>query len=86
MHKDNVVHIGEIIGKLNYIDDCEDLVLCGIGYICCNMHIDISKPLPASFYKKCDGTGSWIQFQYERLPEFCYMVRWSIKPCHVQKV
>lgn len=41
MHKDNVIRIGEVFGKLNQIDDSEDSRVCSVGFVCCNVDIDI---------------------------------------------
>lgn len=53
MHKDNVVHIGELLGIINQIDECEDSRVCVVGFVWYNVNIDISKPLLASFSQHC---------------------------------
>lgn len=35
--------------------------------------IDLEKPLPTGFNnKKINGSLSWIQFKYEKLPDLCF--------------
>jgi hypothetical protein len=47
----------------------------GIGwgeYLRVRIRLDIMKPLARGRVLKLNGESSWIEFQYERLPTFCF--------------
>jgi hypothetical protein len=63
--------IGASIGIVEHINtDAE-----GIGwgkFLRVKILLDLKKPLPRGRKINIDGTITWITFQYERLPKFCF--------------
>jgi hypothetical protein len=63
--------IGASVGEVEAVDtDAE-----GIGwgkYLRVKIRLDLEKPLPRGRKINIEGTATWITFQYERLPKFCF--------------
>jgi hypothetical protein len=64
----------------------------GIGwgeYLRVRITLDLSKPLAQVRLLKIKGVSTWIAFQYERLPKFCFLcgvIRHGIRGCLGRKV
>jgi hypothetical protein len=65
------VKIGSSVGEVEEVETDVD----GIGwgeYLRVRIKLDIMKPLARGRVLKLNGESSWIEFQYERLPTFCF--------------
>jgi hypothetical protein len=65
------VQIGSSVVLVEEVEIEED----GIGwseYLRVRIRLDLSKPLARGRVLKLNGEPSWIAFQYERLPKFCF--------------
>jgi hypothetical protein len=65
------VKIGCSVGEVEEVETDVD----GIGwgeYLRVRIRLDIMKPLARGRVLKLNGESSWIEFQYERLPTFCF--------------
>lgn len=71
MGRDLGFKIGSSVGKVEEVNTDKN----GIGwgeYLRVKILIDLSQPLPRGRKLKFEGESTWIDFQYERLPKFCY--------------
>jgi hypothetical protein len=65
------VKLGSSVGQVEEVETDED----GIGwgeYLRVRICLDISKPLVRERVLKLNGETTWVAFQYERLPRFCF--------------
>jgi hypothetical protein len=63
--------IGSTVGIVEEIDTDAD----GVGwgeYLRVRISIDLSKPLSRGRMLKLQGESTWVVFQYERLPRYCF--------------
>jgi hypothetical protein len=63
--------IGSSIGQVEEVDTDED----GVGwgkFLRVRIRVDLTKPLMRGKRLKVQGVSMWIDFQYERLPRFCF--------------
>ncbi|KAK3040000.1 hypothetical protein RJ639_027190 [Escallonia herrerae] len=73
MTTNNAITIGRRIGELQQIEISKDGRLGEKGFLRLRVKIDIEKPLPKGFAMRKEGKeDAWIQFRYERLPDFCF--------------
>lgn len=71
MTKSVGIKIGESIGELEDIEIEED----GIGwgrYLRIRVNVDITKPLERGRALQLGGKSIWVNFKYEKLPNFCF--------------
>jgi hypothetical protein len=71
MGRDVGFKIGSSVGEVEEVDADKD----GIGwgeFLRVKILIDLSKPLPRGRKLKFEGESTWVSFQYERLPRFCF--------------
>jgi hypothetical protein len=64
-------NLGNSVGVVEEVESDE----YGIGwgeYLCVKICLDISKPLARGCILKLKETTTWVAFQYERLPRFCF--------------
>jgi hypothetical protein len=69
------MEIGRKIGATVGVVEAVDTDSRGIGwgeYLRVKILLDITKPLPRGRKINIEGKSSWIRFQYERLPKFCF--------------
>ena len=66
--------LGDQIGTCSEVD-CEEKGRCIGRFICVRVSIDISKPLLEEALIILSSTSKilWVNFIYERLPEFCFI-------------
>jgi hypothetical protein len=65
------VHLGNSMGVVEAVNSDED----GVGwgeYLRVRIRLDISKSLARGRVLKLNGDNTWVAFQYERLPKFCF--------------
>ncbi|XP_059451002.1 uncharacterized protein LOC132181786 [Corylus avellana] len=63
--------IGSTVGLVEEVDTDED----GIGwgkFLRVKIRLDLTKPLARGRRLKIEGSSVWINFQYERIPRFCF--------------
>ncbi|XP_040995985.1 uncharacterized protein LOC121242150 [Juglans microcarpa x Juglans regia] len=63
--------IGSTIGDVLYVDVNGD----GVGwgkFLRIRVNMDITKPIPCGKLIRVEGKQRWVEFQYERLPLFCF--------------
>jgi hypothetical protein len=63
--------IGASMGEVEHVDTDGE----GIGwgkYLRVKIRLDLHKPLQRGRKINVEGTSTWITFQYERLPKFCF--------------
>jgi hypothetical protein len=65
------VQIGNSVGFVEEVDTEEDGVGWG-AYLRVKIRMDISRPLARGRVLKLNGVTTWVAFQYEKLPKFCY--------------
>jgi hypothetical protein len=63
--------IGKSVGIVEDVETEDDGVGWGT-YLRVKIRLDIAKPLPRGRVLKINGSDTWVAFQYERLPKFCY--------------
>jgi hypothetical protein len=71
MNQDTGRRIGSTVGLVEAVDTGKD----GIGwgkYLRVKVVMDLFKPLARGRMLKLQGKSSWVVFQYERLPKFCF--------------
>jgi hypothetical protein len=69
------LEIGRKIGATVGVVEAMDMDSRGIGWgehLRVKILMDITKPLPRGRKINIEGKSSWIHFQYERLPKFCF--------------
>lgn len=77
------VQIGSSMGQVEEVEMDED----GVGwgeYLRVRICLDLSKPLARGRVLKFNGESTWIAFQYERLPKFCFqcdIIRHGVAGC-----
>jgi len=65
------VQLGSSVGQVVEVETEED----GVGwgeYLWVCIRVDLSKPLVRRRMLKLNGISTWIAFQYEKLPKFCF--------------
>ncbi|KAH7511064.1 hypothetical protein FEM48_ZijujUnG0051700 [Ziziphus jujuba var. spinosa] len=72
MTSSNASTIGGLFKNLIHCESTSRTNLVGLKYMRIQVDVDISKPLLTGFFHKLGNRGSWVQFSYERLAEFCY--------------
>ncbi|KAK3013668.1 hypothetical protein RJ639_008539 [Escallonia herrerae] len=73
MTSNNAVTIGKQIGGLVQIERSRNGNIRESGFMRLRVEIELEKPLPKGFALKREGKeDTWIQFRYERLPDFCF--------------
>ncbi len=76
-------HLGSLVGHVEEVETDVD----GIGwgeYLRVRITLDLSKPLAQVRLLKIKGVSTWIAFQYERLPKFCFLcgvIKHGIRGC-----
>jgi hypothetical protein len=65
------VQLGTSVGQVEEVETEEDGVGWG-AYLRGKICSDISKPLARGLVLKLNGDTTWVPFQYERLPKFCF--------------
>ena len=71
MNKNVSTKIDTSLGELIEVDVAGD----GLGwgsYLRLRVNIDITKPLERGRALNLDGKSSWVEFKYEKLPQFCF--------------
>jgi hypothetical protein len=71
MGKEMGKKLGETVGTVEEVETNED----GIGwgaYLRVKAHVNFSKPLPRGRILKLKNKSLWIEFQYEKIPRFCF--------------
>lgn len=63
--------IGKSVGQVEEVETEEDGVAWGV-YLRVKIRMDISKPLARGRVLLLNGENTWVVFQYEHLPFFCY--------------
>jgi hypothetical protein len=63
--------IGKSVGIVEDVETEDDGVGWGT-YLRVKIRLDIAKPLARGRVLKINGSDTWVAFQYERLPKFCY--------------
>jgi hypothetical protein len=77
------VQVGNSVGVVEKVETDE----YGIGwgeYFCVKLRLDITKPLARGRFLKYKGESTWVAFQYERLPRFCFycgIIRHGVGGC-----
>ncbi|BFG34430.1 hypothetical protein CerSpe_207040 [Prunus speciosa] len=68
-HKENMVKIGDRIGEIIEYKNPNQTR----GFLRFRVWIDTTNPLPTGFWlPRADGSETWVEFQFERLGDFCY--------------
>lgn len=67
--------IGRKVGSI--VDKVQDVIIPQSGsregrHLKIQVEININQPLLRGTAVKCNGTTRWLQFKYERCPDFCY--------------
>ncbi|XP_042950180.1 uncharacterized protein LOC122282289 [Carya illinoinensis] len=78
---------GRQVGEVLDVDVDEQDVGWG-PYLHIKILIDITKPLMRGVMGSFNGTRVWLQFQYERLPSFCFncgIIKHSLEGCQNQE-
>jgi hypothetical protein len=65
------VQIGSSVGQVEEVETEEDGVCWG-EYLKVKIQLDLSRPLAKGRVLNLNGKTTWIAFQYERLPKFCF--------------
>lgn len=71
--------VGKKIGATVRVVEEVDTNADGVGwgeYLSVKISIDLSKPLSKGRMLKLQGESTWIAFQYERLPKYCF--QWGV--------
>lgn len=72
IHNKSVLKIGEIIGGVHK-ETINKRCVVQNSYLHFKVDIDVSKPLQAGYFQeRPDSEELWIQFKFERLPNFCF--------------
>jgi hypothetical protein len=71
MTKTMGVQIGNSVGQVEYVETEEHGVGWG-AYLRVKIRLNISHPLAMGRFLKFHGANTWVAFQYEKLPKFCY--------------
>lgn len=66
------LQIGSSVGQVEEVEADEDDIGWG-EYLWVRKLLDLSKPLAWGRLLKIYGDSTWIAFQYERLPKFCFL-------------
>ncbi|KAK3012315.1 hypothetical protein RJ639_012615 [Escallonia herrerae] len=73
MTKNNAITIAKRIGDLVQIEMSKNDRIGEKGFMRLRVEVDVELPLAKGFALKRDGNeDAWIQFRYERLPDFCF--------------
>lgn len=71
MNKDVGILIGSTMGSVEEVDTDVDVV--GLGeFLRIRITLDLTKPLSRGRFLKLQGRFVWVDFQYERLPWYCF--------------
>ncbi|KAK3028765.1 hypothetical protein RJ639_037986 [Escallonia herrerae] len=88
MTSNNVITIGKRIGVLLQVEHSRNGRIGEAGFMRLRVEIALEQPIPKGFALKREGReDTWIQFRYERLPDFCFRCgflghvrKWCIRP------
>ncbi|KAH7542955.1 hypothetical protein FEM48_Zijuj02G0130300 [Ziziphus jujuba var. spinosa] len=72
MNKSNTVKIGSLFKEVVSCEDTSRKNGLGMSFMRIQAEVDVTKPLPTSFFQKFVGKTTWIQFCYEKLRDLCY--------------
>ncbi|KAK3032223.1 hypothetical protein RJ639_036153 [Escallonia herrerae] len=73
MTQKNALNIGKRIGNLLEIKESKPGKIRERGFMRLKVELNIEDPSPKGFPMKREGSeDAWIQFRYERLPDFCF--------------
>lgn len=88
LHDDTALKIGERMGGVHRGTINKRSVMHN-SYLRFRIDIDVRKSLPVSFFQeRKDGYELWIQFKFERLPDFCFkcgMIDHVTGKCHFKE-
>jgi hypothetical protein len=71
MSKTMGVSLGNSMGVVEEVESYEFGIGCG-EYLCVKICLDISKPLARGRVLNLKELTTWVAFQYEGLPRFCF--------------
>ncbi|BFG23567.1 hypothetical protein CerSpe_098410 [Prunus speciosa] len=68
-HEENMIKLGEKAGAVMEYENPAKLR----GFLRVRVEVDTNQPLVAGFWlPRPDGSETWVEYQYERLADFCY--------------
>lgn len=66
------MRIGRLFQDVLHCEHTYRINIIGMKYVQIQVEVDILKPLLTGFFHKIRKEGTWIQFAYKCLAEFCY--------------
>lgn len=74
MTQQNAEKIGSFVGRYLRMETSDKFSFKLRKYLCVRVEVDITQPLKTGFFlSRGRDTMVWIQFQFERLNDFCYV-------------
>lgn len=69
-HEENMIKLGEKAGAVMEYENPAKVK----GFLRVRVEVDTNQPLVAGFWiPRPDGSETWVEYQYERLADFCYI-------------